>query len=85
MDNVPDSFYQSVGVSGLIQITVTLVCMTAAWWALQSVRFDLWLKSVRSPQAIMLQIILAIVLGYQLARFLYDYANWSSMLRLFFE
>ncbi|GIQ70871.1 DUF1146 domain-containing protein [Xylanibacillus composti] len=85
MGNVPDSLYQSVGMSGLIQIIFTLVCITASWWALQSVRFDLWLKSVRSPQAIMLQVILSVVLGYQLARFLYDYANWSSMLKLIFE
>lgn len=85
MGNPADSLYQAAGLSGLIQIILSLMCISVSWWALRTVRFDLWLKSVRSPQAVMLQMILSVVLGYQLARFLYDYANWSSMLKLFFE
>lgn len=76
-----ESFEYSFGLTGLISILVALVCMALAWWALQQFRFDLFLKQPKSPAAKMLQVLLSIALGYQIARFILDYFNWSNMLK----
>jgi uncharacterized integral membrane protein (TIGR02327 family) len=75
------SLEYSLGLTGLLSILVALVCMALAWWALQQFRFDLFLKQPKSPAAKMLQVLLAIALGYQVARFVLDYFNWSNMLK----
>lgn len=74
----------SVGLSGLFNIIVTLISIGLAWWCLQMVNFDVFLKNAKSGQAKVLHLILAVVLGYQFAKFIIDYAYWSTMLsRLF--
>lgn len=75
------SLEYTLGLTGLLSILVALVCMALAWWALQQFRFDLFLKQPKSPAAKMLQVLLAIALGYQVARFVLDYFNWSNMLK----
>ncbi|WP_040952325.1 DUF1146 family protein [Gorillibacterium massiliense] len=71
---------QSMAISGLGSILITLVCITLAWLCLQQFRFDLFLKQPKSPMAKLLQIFLSIVLGYELGRFLMDYFSWSQLL-----
>jgi uncharacterized integral membrane protein (TIGR02327 family) len=78
------AFQTSAGLDGLTQITVTLICIAIAWWALQCVRFDKWLIRPQSAQAKLLQIILSIVLGYETSRFMMDYLYWSSVLKWLF-
>ncbi|WP_339060892.1 DUF1146 family protein [Tepidibacillus marianensis] len=67
--------------SSLLGITITIICIGLSWWALQAVRFDVLTFRPKSPQTIALQIILSIVIGYQLSRFLLDYLGWSYQLR----
>lgn len=75
-----DSIQQSMAVNGLIYIVIVLVCVAMAWWALQQFKFDLFIKNPRSAQSKVLQIFLSLALGYQVARFIIDYFNWSAML-----
>jgi uncharacterized integral membrane protein (TIGR02327 family) len=58
-----------------------LLCIGLSWWALQQFRFDLFVKQPRSAPAKMLQVLLSIALGYQIARFVLDYYNWSTLLK----
>lgn len=74
----------AMGVSGLVSIVVSLVCITLAWWALQNLKLDLFIRNPRSPQARLLHVLLAVVLGHFVAKFLLDYIIWSQMIRYMF-
>ncbi|MGD9677931.1 MAG: DUF1146 family protein [Vulcanibacillus sp.] len=73
-----------MGYEGLLSVTITIICIALTWWALLAVRFDIFTYNAKSPQAKSLQIILSIVLGYQLARFFTDYLSWSINIRNLF-
>jgi len=72
------------GYTGLLGIIVTITSIALAWWALQAFRFDIFTANPKSPQAKTLQIILAVVLGHQLAQFFIDYLGWSFNLQNLF-
>ncbi|QOT09788.1 DUF1146 domain-containing protein [Paenibacillus sp. JNUCC32] len=74
----------AVGVSGLISIVVSLVCIALAWWALQQVKLDLVVRHPKGPQGKLLHLLLAVVLGRFVAEFLIDYITWSQMIRYMF-
>lgn len=74
----------ALGPSAMFNIVVVIFCIGVCWWALQSVRFDVFLKQPDQMRAKILQIVLAIVLGYQLGRFIIEYSIWSSMLGTLF-
>ena len=60
---------------------VLLLSILLTWWALQAFRFDIFLREPKSFKARMLQLIIAVVIGYNLAKFLMDYAHFASLLR----
>lgn len=68
----------SMGLKGLINIWIVLTFIGFSWWALQGLKFDAAFKRPKSIQAKLLQIFLSIALGYQLARFVIDYLQWST-------
>ncbi|CAM5797297.1 MULTISPECIES: DUF1146 family protein [Brevibacillus] len=67
----------SQGMYGFVSIIVSVALIGVSWWALQAFRFDLFLKNPQGPQAKLLQIIMSIFLGYQMASFLMEYLGWS--------
>jgi uncharacterized integral membrane protein (TIGR02327 family) len=71
----------SLGTTGLINILVSLVSILVSWWALQVFKFDLFVKRQTSAQAKVLQILLSIALGHEVAKFFMDYLGWSLMLK----
>lgn len=79
-----DSLSFSLALGGVLNIVLALVCIAVSWWALQSVRFDLFLKNPRGAQAKMLLILLSIALGYGVASFFTAYLNWSALLQELF-
>ncbi len=79
--DVMDRVENSLAFSGLTYITIVLISIFVSWWSLQQFRFDLFLKQPKSAPAKVLQILLSIVLGYEVARFVIDYFNWSQLLR----
>ncbi|TVY09307.1 DUF1146 family protein [Paenibacillus cremeus] len=70
----------SMGLNGMINISVVLVFIGFSWWVLQELKLDAIVKRPKSPQARLLQIFLSVALGYQLARFVIDYFLWSTWL-----
>lgn len=83
MDQAPlsDVLDYTLGMTSLASITVVLLCIALSWWALQQFRFDLFLKQPKSAPAKLLQVFLSIALGYEIARFVLDYFQWSRLLR----
>lgn len=73
-----------MGLTGLINIFISLVFIALSWWALQVFRFDLFFQDYKSPQAKLLQIFVSLALGHSVARFFMDYLGWSTMLKHLF-
>jgi uncharacterized integral membrane protein (TIGR02327 family) len=69
----------------MMNIVLVLACIALAWWALQSIRLDLFVKQVNGPQAKMLLILASIVIGYTVASFFIEYLTWFSGLQSTFS
>ncbi len=81
---IPTDTEFMVGLSGLVSIVTVLFCIALSWWAMQTFRFDLFVKNPKSPQAILLQVFLSIIIGYQIAKFITDYFQWAMLLKWMF-
>lgn len=75
------SFYFSLGLTGMTYIFITLVCIACAWWGIQQLRLDVFMKNPRSTPARLLQVFASVALGYQVASFLIAYFEWTGMLK----
>lgn len=67
--------------TSLTAIAISIVSIAITWWALQILRFDILTHDAKSTKAKVLQIILSIILGSQLADFFLNYLNWSMNLK----
>lgn len=76
-----DALYSSIAQQGLLRIFIVLVSIVVTWWCLKVVRFDIFFRNIQSVQSKLLQLILAIVIGYQLGKFFIDYLEWTSTLK----
>ena len=76
--NNGDSLAQMLAINGLTSILIMLVCIVLAWTGLQQLRFEQFLKQPKSFSAKILQVFVAIALGYLVGKFITDYINWSS-------
>jgi|DewCreStandDraft_1066081.scaffolds.fasta_scaffold00025_155 uncharacterized integral membrane protein (TIGR02327 family) len=73
-----------MGVSGLFNVLITVICIWIAWWALQGFRFDIFMRNPGGPQAKVLLIMISIILGYLVSSFIIDYLQWSLLLKELF-
>ncbi|WP_159885383.1 DUF1146 family protein [Paenibacillus puerhi] len=73
-----DQVNASLGMKGVLNIVLVLVFIGFSWWALQELKWESLFRRPRSPQAKLLQILISIALGYQVARFIIDYLAWST-------
>ncbi len=80
MDGV-NAAQRSQGISGVVNIIISIICIWLAWRALQSFRFDVFLRDPKGPQAKLLMILLSTVIGYLAAKFIIDYLSWSMMIK----
>jgi uncharacterized integral membrane protein (TIGR02327 family) len=74
-----------LSVTGLVNILLSLICIVFVWWILQGVRLEAVMRQGRTAQARALMILLSIVLGHLLARFLIDYLDWSRWMGQLFS
>ena len=79
--NGSESLAFQLAMDGLLNIVLTLICVGLSFWALQQLKLDQWLKNPGSTQAKLLQLLLSIALGYEVASFLNSYLSWSGMLK----
>ncbi|WP_018132950.1 DUF1146 family protein [Effusibacillus pohliae] len=71
----------STGVYGLMQLIVYLIAIAVAWYASGSIKWDLFLRDHRGGPAVVLRLIVAIVLGFQLGQFFLQYLSASLLLK----
>ncbi|MDR0266713.1 DUF1146 family protein [Paenibacillus sp.] len=79
-----NTLFSGLGVNGLISIIVSLICIGMSWWALQNLKLDLFIRHPKSAQGKLLQLLLAIILGHFVAKFILDYLSWSQMIKYMF-
>lgn len=85
MDNLVNAdLTSSIGISGLLSLAVSLICVAISWWALQNFKLELFIRYPKSPQGRLLHLLLAIVLGHFVAGFLLDYLGYSAQIRHMF-
>lgn len=70
------------GQDALLSILSHLVFIAVAWWALQAIHFEKFLRPNRVFQARLLYILLAIIIGSLVGNFFLDYLHWSQQLPL---
>ncbi len=69
-----------LALSSLVDILISLACILVCWWVLTGVRLEVIFKKGRKTAVKALHVILALVLGHQLATFFIDYLGWSKLL-----
>ncbi|CAM2930104.1 DUF1146 domain-containing protein [Paenibacillus sediminis] len=79
-----NSVSASVSVQGLVAIIISLICIALAWWALQNLKLDVIIRHPQSSQGKMLHLLLAIIIGSLVARFVMDYWGWTQGLKYLF-
>jgi uncharacterized integral membrane protein (TIGR02327 family) len=80
-----EEVYFSMGMRGLLSAAVMLFSVYLAWVVLQELKLDVFLKQPKGRRAVMLRLMLAVAIGYLFSRFILDYWEWSSSLRLLVE
>lgn len=75
----------TTGVEGLFSITLIVLSIIFVWILLSEVRWDKMLKKHTSIKSRMLQVVIAIVIGYLLGSFILQYWGYSTMLQQFIE
>ncbi|URN96061.1 MAG: DUF1146 domain-containing protein [Candidatus Pristimantibacillus lignocellulolyticus] len=75
----------TTGVEGLFSITLIVLSIIFVWILLSEVRWDKILKKHTSIKSRMLQVVIAIVIGYLLGSFILQYWGYSTMLQQFIE
>lgn len=75
----------SFGHQALISIISHIIFIFVAWWALQSLNFEKFIRANRVVQARLLYVLLAIVIGSTVSNFFLDYLLWSQQLPLIFQ
>lgn len=78
-------YYQSLAMTGLFGMFVTLGCMVLVWVLLQEVSWEKLLRQPTHPRARLLQLMVAVAIGYLFARFLLDYWEWAGAIKWLFR
>jgi uncharacterized integral membrane protein (TIGR02327 family) len=73
------------GPQAMLSIVSHLAFIALAWWALQALNFDKFLRAGRVLQARVLYILLSIFLGSAVSNFFLDYLLWSRQLPAVFQ
>jgi uncharacterized membrane protein YwzB len=73
-----------MGLMSLFNLAFLIFGVLIAWYALQVVRWEVFLNDAKSRPAAVLRLLLAILLGYQLARFANEYMMSTMMLKQIF-
>ena len=68
------------GQQALLSIISHLAFIALAWYALQALNFEKFLRANRVFQARLLYLLLAIVLGSIVSNFFLDYLSWTREL-----
>ncbi|TCI24184.1 DUF1146 domain-containing protein [Exiguobacterium sp. SH3S2] len=64
----------------VLSLVIYVVAIYVAWWALMPVKWESVLNQVRSPQAAVLRVLVAVVFGSLIAQFFLEYIRLAQAL-----
>jgi uncharacterized integral membrane protein (TIGR02327 family) len=67
-------------VNTVFSLAIYIIAIYVAWWALLPVKWDKLLNQVRSPQAAVLRVLVAVVFGSLIAQFFLEYIRLAQAL-----
>lgn len=67
-------------VNTVFSLAIYIIAIYVAWWALLPVKWDKLLNQVRSPQAAVLRVLVAVVFGSLIAQFFLEYIRLAQEL-----
>ena len=67
-------------VNTVFSLAIYIIAIYVAWWALLPVKWDQLLNHVRSPQAAVLRVLVAVVFGSLIAQFFLEYIRLAQAL-----
>ncbi|WP_214874932.1 DUF1146 family protein [Exiguobacterium sp. CH10] len=67
-------------VNTVLSLAIYVIAIYVAWWALVPVKWDKLLNQVRSPQAAVLRVLVAVVFGSLIAQFFLEYIRLAQEL-----
>ncbi len=65
------------GFQAATDLTIHLVTLIVTWWAMQSIKWEAFLRHPKSARTKVLMIFIAISISYLVAKFFIDYVTWS--------
>ncbi|AJY74554.1 DUF1146 domain-containing protein [Paenibacillus beijingensis] len=80
-----DRIWTAAGLNGLFSIIIVIISILLAWYVLQEVKLETFVRNPKSPKARILLLLVAVVLGHLFAGFILDYWGWTSTLKLLAE
>ncbi|MDF2724369.1 MAG: hypothetical protein K0Q59_4044 [Paenibacillus sp.] len=75
----------ATGLTGLFSIVIVILSIILVWFVLQEVKWDTFFRFPRSPKARLFQVIMAIIIGHLLAKFILEYWGYTVLLKSFVE
>ena len=67
-------------VNTVFSLAIYIIAIYVAWWALLPVKWEKVLNQVRSPQAAVLRVLVAVVFGSLIAQFFLEYIRLAQAL-----
>ncbi|OMF37160.1 hypothetical protein BK133_06000 [Paenibacillus sp. FSL H8-0548] len=80
-----NNFQTYTGMTGLFSIVIVILSIIFVWFLLGEVKWETFFHFPRSPKARMLQVVVAIIAGHLLARFILEYWGYTVLLKSFVE
>lgn len=70
-----------LGVNGLIQMIVTIGMIIFCWQIFKNIKFEVMFSKPSPIEARMLRLFAAVLTGYGVSSFFFDYLAWTAGLR----
>ncbi|MEK4253468.1 MULTISPECIES: DUF1146 family protein [Ureibacillus] len=80
-----NNIYQTIGIQAAIGLISHILFICIAFYALQSIRLDVVFKKGKTFQIQLMYILLSIVLGYSVSKFVLDFTGLSKQLPFIFS
>ncbi|MBB5149805.1 MULTISPECIES: DUF1146 family protein [Ureibacillus] len=80
-----NNIYQTIGIQAAIGLFSHILFICIAFYALQSIRLDVVFKKGKTFQIQLMYILLSIVLGYSVSKFVLDFTGLSKQLPFIFS
>ncbi|WP_139996923.1 MULTISPECIES: DUF1146 domain-containing protein [Paenibacillus] len=87
--DVDNELYNNIqtytGMTGLFSIIIVILSIILVWFVLREVKWETFFRFPRSPKARMFQVIVAVIMGHLLAKFILEYWGYTVLLKSFVE